>query len=195
MTRICKKCNETKPLNTFPVYNREKGYRRHECKECNTERVESHHQANKVERLQKARERYQENPLAVWTPERRQRAKELDRVRYMRIKNKVFDLYGDECRACGERERLFLTIDHINNDGWKLRKENGYREFGIGLYIDILRNGMRDDLEVLCYNCNFGKRQNGGILVKDRRVEGRRNDQGETPYSQAAGSARLRESG
>lgn len=176
MTRTCRKCSLTKALSDFPVYDAATGKRRHECKACNTARVEAHHEANKAERLRKARERYQEDPIAVWTPERRQRAKELDRERYEKTRNEVFDKYGSECKACGETERLFLTIDHINNDGWKLRKENGYRESGIGLYLDILRNGMRDDLEVLCFNCNFGKRRNGGVLVKDIRVKGRRND-------------------
>ena len=176
MTRTCRKCSEAKGLEEFPIYDKAKGYRRHECKTCNRLRVEAHHVANKVHRLGRARERYAKDPLAVWTPERKARAIELARVRYERIRNQVFDRYGGECVACGEQERLFLTIDHINNDGWERRKgPNGYRESGAGLYLDILRYGMRDDLEVLCFNCNFGKRRNGGTLVRDRR-KGRCND-------------------
>lgn len=176
-TRTCKKCNETKALEDFPLYDAQNGRRRHECTACNKQRVDAHHVAHKAHRLERARVRYQADPAAKWTPERRARARELGRVRYEELRSKVFDRHGGECQACGETERLFLTVDHINNDGWQLRAgENGYRETGSGLYLDILRHGMRKDLEVLCFNCNFGKRRNGGILVKDRRVKGRRND-------------------
>lgn len=39
-----------------------------------------------------------------------------------RIKQKVFDHYGERCACCGETERLFLTLDHVNNDGAEHRR-------------------------------------------------------------------------
>jgi len=170
-SRTCKKCNLEKSLDEFPIYNKVKGYRRHECGVCNKRRVAEHHETNKDRRLKRARERYHLDPSAHWTPERRHRANEMARIRYEKLRNKVFDRYGSECAACGETERMFLTIDHINNDGWKLRMSGASRESGSGLYKDVLKNGLRSDLEILCYNCNFGKQRNGGILVKDRRVK------------------------
>lgn len=34
--------------------------------------------------------------------------------------------YGTKCQCCGEKQVEFLTIDHINNDGNKHRKETNY---------------------------------------------------------------------
>jgi len=32
-------------------------------------------------------------------------------------------MYGNQCACCGETEKKFLTLDHINNDGTKSEKE------------------------------------------------------------------------
>jgi len=175
-TRVCKKCSETKAIEEFQFYDPARTKRRHACRTCNSARVEAHHVTNKERRLSRIRERYAEAPWKVWTPERRRRANELSISRYAVLREEVFDKLGGECQACGENERLFLTIDHINNDGQQLRLENRHREIGYGLYVRILRYGMPDHLEVLCFNCNFGKRRNGGVLVKDRRRRGKSND-------------------
>jgi hypothetical protein len=39
------------------------------------------------------------------------------RDKHQRNRDLVFAHYGEQCACCGESERLFLTIDHINNDG------------------------------------------------------------------------------
>lgn len=69
----------------------------------------------------------------------------------------VYNHYGNMCSCCGETERLFLSIDHINNDGYQNRKK------GINLYIDIIDRGFPNDLQILCMNCNTGKARNNGI--------------------------------
>lgn len=175
MKRTCTKCTEEKEIDEFPFYNRAKGLRRHECDACHKVRMNGHYRANYDHRLNNARERYRRNPSVVWTLERRTKAYRLANERNARNRGKVFDMYGAECVACGETEPSFLTLDHINNDGGALRKAS-YREIGTPLWLDIVRNGKRHDLEVLCFNCNFGKQRNGGILVKDRRVSERCND-------------------
>jgi len=113
--------------------------------------------------------RYQADPAAKWTPERRKQANDLSRVRYEKLRSEVFTKHGGECAACGETEWMFLTLDHRNNDGWEQRANDPYGQTGAGLYKKILRYGMPHDLEILCFNCNFGKRRNGGLLVRDRR--------------------------
>lgn len=179
MQRTCTKCEEAKKLEEFPLYNAERGWRRHECHTCVKRRMTSFYKGTQPEMLKRARERYQANPAAIWSPERKTRAYQLAKDRSAKYRDEVFSLYGVECVACGEKESKFLTLDHINNDGWERRKSN-YREGGIAFYLDIIRHGKRDDLEVLCFNCNFGKARNGGILIKDRRVNGRCNDQSES---------------
>lgn len=75
--------------------------------------------------------------------------------------------YGNVCNCCGEKEPLFLTIDHINNDGYKLRPRNGGKakvlQFSGHYYQSIIRAGFPKDLQLLCWNCNCGRNRNKGI--------------------------------
>jgi hypothetical protein len=58
------------------------------------------------------------------------------------------------CKCCGENEINFLSIDHINGNGTKHRKQIGNRNF----YQWLKVNQFPQDYQVLCYNCNLGKR-------------------------------------
>ncbi len=78
------------------------------------------------------------------------------------IYESVLDGYGRKCACCGEDNPAFLTLDHINNDGCKERKENGGRS-GYGFYKKVVTEGFPKHLQLLCYNCNCGKHRNGGI--------------------------------
>ena len=69
--------------------------------------------------------------------------------------------YGSRCSCCGEREPLFLDLDHINNDGAKDRKQNGS---GVKLLRRLEKAGWpKDAYQILCSNCNQGKQRNGGV--------------------------------
>ena len=57
-----------------------------------------------------------------------------------------------ECACCREKGIKFLSIDHINNDGAKHR-----REIGGNLCLWILKNSFPPGFQILCYNCNFSK--------------------------------------
>ncbi len=77
------------------------------------------------------------------------------------LKDKVFMAYGGwVCACCGETEKSFLTIDHINNDGYKLRKVQGHSS---DFYRWLKNHGFPSGYQVLCMNCQFGKRMNNGI--------------------------------
>lgn len=76
------------------------------------------------------------------------------------LRDEVYRHYGDCCSCCGESEKLFLQIDHVNNDGNKQRKEI---KVTTQLYRWIIDNNFPDTLQLLCANCNFGKFRNGGI--------------------------------
>jgi len=83
---------------------------------------------------------------------------------YADRKKKVFYHYGDICICCGEDTHLFLTIDHVNNDGHsEVWASNGRRITGIQLYAQIVKSGFPDKYQLMCMNCNFGKRMNNGI--------------------------------
>ena len=76
-----------------------------------------------------------------------------------RIKIEVFNHYGGSiCKCCGETEMVFLSLDHINNDGAQDRKKH----IGDHLYYWLRKEGFPDKhrFQVLCMNCQWGKRFN-----------------------------------
>ena len=79
-------------------------------------------------------------------------------------KSVVYDHYGRVCNCCGETTLEFLSIDHVNNDG-NLDKHPGgeYRITGQNLYSKIIRLKFPSSYQILCMNCNFGKKMNDGV--------------------------------
>ena len=76
------------------------------------------------------------------------------------LRDRVISKYGGMCVCCGETIRLFLSMDHVNNDG------NVERKKGIGqqkLYKLLDRLPPQKSYQVLCNNCNLGKHLNGGM--------------------------------
>ena len=70
------------------------------------------------------------------------------------LKNKIISQYGGMCKCCGEKQILFLTIDHVNG-----RKTNnhGHDMAGCKLYNWLIKNNFPKDFQVLCMNCNWAK--------------------------------------
>jgi hypothetical protein len=85
------------------------------------------------------------------------------RLKEIRLKQKktVFDYYGNKCNCCGENNIKFLSIDHINNDGYKERKGRGGSSDQI--HRNIIKNNFPDTYQILCFNCNLGKARNNGV--------------------------------
>lgn len=92
------------------------------------------------------------------------------------LKREVYKHYGDICNCCGESDHMFLTLDHINNDGYKERRRvepGGVRGRKIAgqMYKHIIESGFPDDLQLLCYNCNCGKQRNFGVCPHVEIIE------------------------
>jgi len=85
----------------------------------------------------------------------------LARQDYAEKRQIILEHYGSKCCCCGETESLFLEIDHVNNDGWTHRKEIGTSAKALLLW--IIKNDFPDSIQLLCANCNQGKKRNGGI--------------------------------
>lgn len=66
-------------------------------------------------------------------------------------KKEVFKEYGGACDLCGESDIDVLTIDHINGNGAKHRKEVPAAKITKWLKDNDYPHGFR----VLCFNCNF----------------------------------------
>ena len=78
----------------------------------------------------------------------------------MQLKISVVEAYGGKCACCDEDELLFLTVDHINNDGAEHRKA---LPGGSSFYVWLKNNDWPEGFQILCFNCNTGKHLNGGV--------------------------------
>jgi hypothetical protein len=78
-----------------------------------------------------------------------------------RLRNQTIDAYGGKCSCCGESLKDFLTLDHPKNDGAAHRKETKCGT-GTTFYRWLRKRGYPKDFVCLCWNCNCGKRLNGG---------------------------------
>jgi hypothetical protein len=65
---------------------------------------------------------------------------------------------GDSvCACCGEREQMFLALDHIDGSG---PRKPGGRRGGNSFFTWLAAQGYPAGLRVLCHNCNCAKGRN-----------------------------------
>lgn len=89
---------------------------------------------------------------AQWVTHR-EKWKPIRKIRHQSLKLEVYEAYGGAiCACCGETHIEFLSVDHINNDGAKHRKEKGVLG---GLYGWLKKRNFPPGFRVLCMNCNF----------------------------------------
>lgn len=143
--KVCSKCSLQKEESEF-YFRLTKGYFNAECKVCTRKHTKAYYVKNR-ESIRKV-----ENAL--------------NRARRKVLRSAVLEAYGGPvCACCGEREEAFLTLDHIENNGAAERlKIAGRRNAaGIHTYMWLLKHGFPPGYQVLCMNCNFGKRMNNGV--------------------------------
>lgn len=73
----------------------------------------------------------------------------------------VLEHYGTKCACCEQDGPIFLTVDHIDGNGEKHRKE--IKKYGSGFYRWLIDQNFPCGFQILCYNCNMGRHRNGGI--------------------------------
>ena len=165
LKKTCNVCGDSKSLAGFyeTTYIRKDGSHppAAECKECRKKRTARLYHNHSPEK--KAEIRRQENQYA--------------RSKRAAIKDAVFAQYGGyRCACCGETEKSFLTLDHINNDGAEFRRMlvgTQARGGGYVTYRWLVLHEFPEGFQVLCANCQHGKRMNGGICPHQVRC----NDQ------------------
>jgi hypothetical protein len=94
----------------------------------------------------------------------KERCKEYSRTYAKKLKLEVLTHYGGsppKCACCGETIFEFLTIDHIDGGGHKERER--LNRFGHNFYVWLRKNNYPKGYQVLCYNCNCGKKGNNGV--------------------------------
>lgn len=150
--KTCTSCKIEKPISEFYAY---KGRPNAICKACKNAYSAARYEAKKSIILAQMAAKYSE------------------------LRDEVFAAYGGYvCACCGETEPLFLTLDHVGNNGNEHRRElagetKDYRSMtGIATYRALKKAGFPAGYQVLCSNCNHGKHRNGGVCPHQLRKEG-----------------------
>lgn len=153
----CWCCKEEKPAIAFTPGKL--AWKQYECRDCVKKKNSLYSSTNReainaAERMRKANKR---NSMTFGE---RQAWLELHADKClasrMKAKTEVFAYYGNKCACCGETEPSFLTIDHVDNNGAKMRKKGVYR-CGYSIYSWLRRNNYPEGFQLLCMNCNFAK--------------------------------------
>lgn len=165
--RTCKKCGIAKPETQYEETNKERGWRRHECKQCVLKRAQDY--AAKSKQQIYNQEYYRENRDQIiarvneWVAQNPEKRKRNALAHYYRMQDAAIKAYGGyRCACCGETQPMFICLDHVNNDGRAHRKEIGTLG-GAKLYKWLRDNNYPSGFQVLCMNCNHGKYRNGGV--------------------------------
>lgn len=149
-------------------------------RERNREKVRAISRANYANNKHKVKARYlkrrqdskyverERERSRAFSPIYRERKTSKARVWREQLRQDILKAYGGKCSCCGEREPIFLTLDHIYNDGAKtrlaLQGANGKPRGGVWQYADLRKKGFpKDRHRLLCWNCNCGRQRNGGV--------------------------------
>lgn len=144
-TKFCVKCKTEKSLDKFYKDKSQPSGHDFYCKVCSGVKDKEYRQRNKERLLKYGREKYRNNREFL-----------LNRAKEYALKRKllVFGHYGIKCECCGENHKEFLTIDHINGNGNKQRRDNNICG-GSGFYRWLIKNNYPKEFRTLCINCNF----------------------------------------
>ncbi len=86
---------------------------------------------------------------------------ESDKRYKKKLRLRIIEHYGNNCKCCGETQLEFLTIDHVNNDGAQHRRDLVKGSSSYNVWLDIVRKDFPSDFQILCMNCNWAKGKYG----------------------------------
>ena len=150
MNKTCARCKQDFPVTEFRFFPKGK-YRSSYCRECERAYQRDWGKTEKgiAYRRAKYKRNYARSPAL-------QKAK--SRASYVRRWAEILAIYGQLCVCCGETESCFLTVDHVLNNGAQDRRERGGNTV---LRTWLARNPKSPDYQILCWNCQWGKRITG----------------------------------
>lgn len=90
-----------------------------------------------------------------WRDAHKEQRATKQRLRLLGYKTLVVAAYGGGCSCCGEKRIGFLTVEHIKKNGKEHR-----RTVGGNFYNYLVKNNFpKEDLSILCMNCNWIERK------------------------------------
>lgn len=159
--RICQTCLFQKPISNFSskgnttlLTGQTVRYRSVTCRKC-----------------EKARKRASGVCVMCWWPAHSNSSycekhlkllRESIKRRHRKDKAAAFAHYGEKCAYCGDARQLFLTIDHIHDNGAEHRRtQRSGQNRGHDIYAWLRKMNYPEGFQTLCYNCNCVKSQIG----------------------------------
>lgn len=145
--KLCGRCRNEKPISEFADDKRTITGLKWACRPCEIERCREDYQNHRKKRIAASILHRKRNPEFY--------AKQLAKQKSDRThtREKVLSAYGGKCRCCGEKNKEFLTVDHIDRDG-RLHRMQGT----LSAYKDMLKNIDHKKYRILCMNCNWAIR-------------------------------------
>lgn len=156
--KFCGGCGEAKPRDAEHFGRDSKTFDRlrSRCRQCVVKAKRAHYDRTRPE--QRARQltyqRTNRDKLYAYNAK-------WQRERNVALRAELLEAYGSACACCGERQPLFLDLDHVDNDGAAHRREVGNNT---QVALQLRSQGWpRGRYQLLCCNCNQGKARNGGV--------------------------------
>lgn len=144
VSKSCGKCKEHLPAAAF---NADKTRVSHGlqnwCRDCKHTWAKVYYSEN--------RDRYRAHRA---TPRGRANSRRWSKENRLRRRAAMFEHYGHICACCGENDKDFLTLDHMNEDGAAHRRALGGNEKVMSF---LEREGWPVGYQILCFNCNAAK--------------------------------------
>ena len=113
-----------------------------------------------IKKKQQNQEYYKRKKANILKQQKEYQKSEKGRLRAklcdLKLKHEVIFHYSNgtiQCNYCGYNDPRALALDHINNDGYKHRKETKNK-----VYQWCKNNNFPPGFQVLCHNCNWIKR-------------------------------------
>jgi hypothetical protein len=83
----------------------------------------------------------------------------------LEIRKELVERYGARCRCCRVTTLEFLTFDHVHGGGGKEFRQPSGRGRNTFRFLLTLRkeSGCREDIQLLCFNCNCSRQHHEGV--------------------------------
>ena len=146
LKKRCARCGLMKTIDLFGKDCTTPTGLRVYCRKCACDKTREGYKRGRRNRIESSQRWYRRNA---------DRIKIMRRDRMYRLRQEVIDGYGGKCTCCGETEREFLTVEHLNGDGCKERKVMHYDQ----MLQQIINEEFPSRYTILCMNCNFAKRR------------------------------------